>query len=61
MAEVEKLKAIIDTMSQEDLCRTWRFAAVGDPLLQGEVGQYFSEKLQEKGGFTPEISKRIGW
>ena len=61
MENVEEIKKIIDRMSQYDLCRKWRFAAVGDPLLQGEVGDYFAAKLKEKGGFTPEISKSLGW
>jgi hypothetical protein len=54
-------KALIDSMSQEDLCRRWRFAPAGDPLFQGECGKYFSERLKEKGGFTPEISKGLGF
>jgi hypothetical protein len=54
-------KKQIDSMSQYDLCRKWRFAKVGDPLLQGEAGEYFSKVLKEKGGFTPEISKDLGW
>ena len=54
-------KAIIDSMSQRALCAKWRFAKVGDPLLQGDVGDYFSKVLKEKGGFTPEISKELGW
>lgn len=55
------MKAKIDAMSQEELCRKWRFAGLGDPMLSGEAGLYFAERLEEKGGFTPEISKRIGW
>jgi hypothetical protein len=55
------LKKQIDAMSHQDLCRRWRFAPPGDPLFQGEVGEYYSAKLKEKGGFTPEISKSIGW
>jgi hypothetical protein len=57
----KKLKDRIDAMSQLELCRVWRFATTGDPLLAGEVGEYFAEKLKEKGGFTPEISKHLGW
>ena len=57
----EKTKEQIDRMSQEELCRKWRFAKAGDPMFQGETGEYFGDKLTEKGGFTPEISKRIGW
>ena len=59
--EVERLKREIDGMSQYDLCAKWRFAHAGDPLLAGEVGDYFTAKLKEKGGFTPEISKQLGW
>ena len=55
------MKAKIDSMSQEELCRKWRFAPSGDPMLQGEAGEYFAKRLKEAGGFTPEISKRIGW
>jgi hypothetical protein len=54
-------KQQIDAMSQYGLCRHWRYAACGDPLLQGECGEYFEKRLKEKGGFTPEISKSLGW
>lgn len=56
-----RMEAEIDLMSQEEMCRRWRFAPAGDPMFQGEVGEYFKKRLEEKGGFTPEISKRIGW
>jgi len=39
----------------------WRFAKSGEPLLQGNTGKYFAEVLEKKGGFTPEISKHLGW
>ena len=58
--EIDHLKRKIDLMDQEELCRRWRFSPVGNPLLAGEVGDYFAAKLKEKGGFTPEISKRLG-
>ena len=51
----------IDAMSQFELCRLWRFAKCPHPLLQGDTGEYFQTKLQEAGGFTAEISKRLGW
>jgi len=47
-------------MSQEELCRKWRFAPPYDPIFQGETGKYFQKRLNQKGGFTPEISKRLG-
>ena len=52
----------IDSMSHYELCRRWRFSASGDPLFQGECGEYFKKKLfEEHGGFTPEISKSLGF
>lgn len=54
-------KARIDSMSQEDMCRQWRFGLAGDSLFAGDTGDYFIKSLKEKGGFTPEISKGIGW
>ena len=46
---------------QYELCRLWRFDPSGHSLLQGDTGKYFQEKLKEKGGFTSEISKSLGW
>jgi hypothetical protein len=53
-------KSQIDAMSQEEMARRWRFSKAGDPLFQGDTGEYFTKVFKEKGGFTPEISKRIG-
>ena len=54
-------KMEIDGMTQEQLCSRWRFAPSGDLLFQGDTGDYFSKVMKEKGGFTPEISKKLGW
>ena len=54
-------KQQIDNMDQYELCRKWRFAPSGDPLLQGDTGEYFSKVMKEKGGMTSEISKGLGW
>ena len=54
-------KTKIDNMTQTQLCSVWRFAKVGDPLLQGDTGDYFAKVLKEKGGMTSEISKNLGW
>ena len=55
-------KKRIDEMTQEEMCRLWRFSAPGEePLFQGETGNYFTKILREKGGFTPKISKKLGW
>lgn len=58
---VEKMMADIDAMTQEQMARLWRFASAGSPYFQGVVGKYFVKVFKEKGGFTPEISKRLGW
>lgn len=57
----DEQKKIIDSMTQLQLCRKWRFALAGDPLFQGDTGDYFAKRLKEMGGMTPEISKEIGW
>ena len=55
-------KQQIDNMSHYQLCALWRFAKDGDPLLQGEAGDHVKKRLfEELGGFTPEISKSLGW
>ncbi len=57
-------KEEIDGMSHYELCSVWRFAESGHHLLRNDdgTGDYFKKKLfEEKGGFTPEISKSLGW
>jgi hypothetical protein len=53
-------KAAIDSMDRFSLCQKWRFAPVGEPLLQGEAGDYFKDRMIKLGGFSPEISKELG-
>lgn len=58
----EELKQEINQMTHEEMCRVWRFGSNDNQLLRGEPGEYFKERLfNHFGGFTPEISKRIGW
>lgn len=54
-------KRCIDAMTQLELCRMWRFAASGESLLSGKTGEYFKARLDQMGGFTPGISKALGW
>ena len=63
----------VETASHEQLCRWWRFlpspgmSAVGADnfrtALDREVPvmNRIVERVRELGGFTPAISKRIGW
>ena len=57
----EELMREIDNMTQEELCYHWRFEPSGSPYFTGEVGTHFKEAMVRSGGFTPEISKKIGW
>lgn len=57
----DKIKQEIDNMSQEEMAYLWRFGPHGSPYFKGEVGDYFKKRFKELGGFTPEISKKIGW
>jgi len=62
--EVEEWKRRIYKMSHEELARLYRFAPSGDPLFVTgtELWECFRKRfIEELGGFTPEISKAIGW
>jgi len=59
-------KERIDGMDYESMLRLWRNAPVGEPLFQGETGDYFSKVMAEKRDALPEgahvaASKKIGW
>jgi len=56
-----KMKATIDALSRLEMARKWRFAPIGDPMFQPPAGEYFKQRFAELGGFSPEISKAIGW
>lgn len=58
--DVVHWKKQIDAMTQEDMARLWRFAEPGHAIFvtDSELFKYFESKFK---GFTPEISKRIGW
>lgn len=58
----EQNKKEIDSMSHYQMCARWRFAPPGDEIFQGETGAYFKKRLfDDLGGFTPDISKSLGW
>jgi hypothetical protein len=56
-----EVKSRIDAMSRLEMAQLWRFAKIGDPLLQAEAGDYFKQRFESLGGFNPKISKMIGW
>jgi hypothetical protein len=62
----QEMKSWVDNADYEQLLRKWRFAPVGDPLLQGDMGDYFSKvmfaKRDEVGNAVHvATSKHIGW
>jgi hypothetical protein len=60
-------KAHIDALSYEQLLRQWRFAPSGDPMMQGETGDYLAARMKElrsrPGGQEEHVraSKSVGW
>lgn len=51
----------VEKADREQICRWWRF--LPPPQTDGEVKimNRIVERFKDLGGFTPEISKRIGW
>lgn len=61
-----EIKKRIDALTYEDLLAQWRFARVGDPMFQGECGEYFSRVMFAKRDALSNqervtVSKRVGW
>lgn len=62
----EEMKKWIDDSSYETLLQHWKFAKVGDPFFQGEMGDYYKEIMFLKRNELPhqkrvEASKNVGW
>jgi len=58
--EIAQGKEEIDAMSREEMARLWRFGSSSkcfrDPLFE-----YFQARFKELGGWSAELSKKIGW
>jgi hypothetical protein len=60
-------KAFIDSLSYRSLLYNWRFSPMGEPMFQGETGEYYSKRMRElrnqPGGDELHIStsKSLGW
>ena len=62
--EYELWEDVINAMSREHMCREYRFAKPGSrPYFKrgNPLVEYFKTKFKLLGGFSPEISKRIGF
>ena len=51
----------VKQLSRYDACRIWRFAESGYLQTGCPVSDAFVEHFKALGGFTPEISKSLGW
>lgn len=57
-----ELKAEIDALSHLKMAEKCRYGESNDAMLTGDAGAYFKDRLFNfYGGFTPTISKRVGW
>ena len=65
MTETPDQKVIdgINSLSRYDMCRLQRFAPSGHPYFDSSKPYYevFKKRFDELGGFSPEISKQLGW
>ena len=61
--EIESHKAKIDEMGHHEMASLHRFAPSGHPYFDTTLplNTYFKQRFQKLGGFTPAISKAIGW
>jgi len=61
--EIQRYKKEIDSMTQVEMARRYRYSKVGDALFtsHGCLYDYFMARFKSLGGMTPEISKQIGW
>ena len=59
----EQTKKWIDNASYQDLIAKWRFAPIGDPMFQGETGEYYSKVMfaKKKECDHVQASKNVGW
>lgn len=58
-----RVKEQINKMSQTEMARLWRQASPGHMYFDRTLPYWkvFKKRFDELGGFTPAISKAIGW
>lgn len=56
-----EIKEKIDAMSRREIACKLRFGKSGDELFKGENYAYMKERFEKLGGWSPELSKEIGW
>jgi hypothetical protein len=62
MESDEAVIARINTMTHEQMAHAWRYAPTGDAQFRsGLVYDAWKARFDAFGGWTPEVSKQIGW
>jgi len=59
-------KKWIDHATYYSLLSRWRYSKIGDPIFQGEAGEYFAKVMEAKrieigSEKSIQVSKAIGW
>ena len=54
-------KEQVETADRMQICRWYRFLPSATNTTDAETMDKIVERFKELGGFTPEISKAIGW
>jgi hypothetical protein len=60
----EKIKAEIDKLSRLEMARLWRYASSDCIYFDNrnpEIVEHFKKRFEDLGGWSPNISKAIGW
>lgn len=62
-ADYDQVVEKINKMTQMEMASLWRFSPSGHPYFDSTLPYYeiFKKRFSELGGFTPAISKAIGW
>ena len=62
-SEFEDEKRKILAMTRREMCVCYRFSPCGHPYFDSTnpLSTVFDKRFKELGGFSPEISKEIGW
>jgi hypothetical protein len=59
----QKIIDHINTLSRKDMAYLWRFSPASHPYFRSKLPYFkvFVKRFMELGGWSPELSKEIGW
>jgi hypothetical protein len=58
---IKTIKLYVDEMDVEKMGRMIRFAPTNIMFTLPELSDYFMARFNKLGGWTPQLSKLIGW